>query len=418
MTIQQLQQAVDSVGVAKAVVFLKREHVAESSSATSINLQLAADGRMKRILPALNSDAIGALEQHFVAPQDGSARSMVHFPYLEAVHGVVDQKGLERLANHDAIHSLHHSPAISLIQPVATEAAAAPPPGPTWGISRLKAPEIWKRGYTGRNIVVAHLDSGVDSTHAALLNALDKYAAFDANGHSVPPPTPYADLDNHGTHTAATLAGRHVADAPIVGMAPDAELIDATIVGGTDTVSRALAGMDWALGQGARVMSLSVGFNGYDASFLEVIDRLRELHLLPVVAIGNGGPNSSCSPGNYASVLSVGAIDDSDYVAQMSSSPDSKGPAVGPTVCAPGFRILSAKPGGGYRLSSGTSMATPHIAGLAALLFSAKPGASIDEVQRAIVSSCSNPMKQGAERIGAGIPDGIAALEVLLDGTG
>jgi subtilisin len=416
MTIQQLQQTVDSVGVAKAVVFLKREHVAESSGATKIESQLDADGRMKRTLPPLNTGAVEALEQHFVASPDGKTRPMVHFPFLEAVHGVVDQKGLDRLANHDATHSLYHAPELSLIQPVASEAADAPPAGPAWGISRLKAPEIWKRGFTGRKIVVAHLDSGADSRHAALLNALEKVAAFDANGHGVQPPTPYADLDNHGTHTAGTLAGRHVTGEPIVGMAPDVELVDATIVGGADTVSRALAGMNWALEKGARVMSLSVGFNGYDASFLKVIDQLRALHLLPVVAIGNGGPNSSCSPGNYATVLSVGASNDGDYVAQMSSSPAPGEDAVGPTVCAPGFRILSAKPGGGYRLSSGTSMATPHVAGLAALLFSAKPGATIDEVQQAIVNSCSDPMKQGAERAGAGIPDGVVALEQLLSG--
>ena len=417
MTIQQLQQTVDSVGVAKAVVFLKRDQVAESARATRIGVQIDADGRIKRTLPALNMSAIGTLEQHFVVPQDGKTRPMVHFPFLEAVHGVVDQKGLERLANHDVTHSLYYAPELSPIKPVASEAADAPPAGPAWGISRLKAPEIWQRGYTGKNIVVAHLDSGADSTHAALLDALEMVAAFDANGASVPPPVPYSDIDNHGTHTAGTLAGRQVPGEPIVGMAPDVELVDATIIGGTDTVSRALAGMNWALEKGARVMSFSVGFHGYDGSFLTVIEQLRALHLLPVVAIGNGGPNTSCSPGNYETVLSVGASDDGDNVIQMSSSPGPNGPAVGPTVCAPGFRILSAKPGGGYRLSSGTSMATPHVAGLAALLFSAKPEATIDEVQQAIVSACSDPMEQGAERIGAGIPDGVVALEQLLNGT-
>jgi subtilisin family serine protease len=81
---------------------------------------------------------------------------------------------------------------------------------------------------------------------------------------------------------------------------------------------------------------------------------------------------------------------------------------------APGVRVLSAKRFGGYFESSGTSMATPHVAGLAALLLSAKPLATIDEVERAIVQSCQNPKGEQKERIGAGVPDAVAALKLLL----
>jgi subtilisin family serine protease len=412
---KQLQKKVAADGSAKAIVFVRREHVAESGPQSEIQCQLDEHGRMRRTLPSLNKDVFNSLQQHFVAEHP---QPMVHFPFLDMVHGVVDAKGLENLANHEATHSLHHAPELSAIQPVATEEAAAPSAGPAWGISRLKAPEIWQRGYTGQHIVVAHLDSGVDSTHPALRDALDKYAVFDVSGQSVAPPDPYAGLDEHGTHTAGTIAARSVANAPVVGMAPDAELIDATVVGGTatDSVSRVLAGLNWSLEKGARVVSLSVGFDGYDESFLKIIDTLRAQHLLPIVAIGNDGKGRSCSPGNYANVLSVGAISDSDYVEGFSGSPAPGSAGSGPKVCAPGFRIKSAKPGGGYRLSSGTSMATPHIAGLAALLLSARPQASIDQVERAIVASCTNPMQESAERIGAGIPDGIAALDALLQG--
>jgi len=412
---KQLQERVAAEGSAKAIVFIKREHVAESREASQIQCLLDEHGRMRRTLPNLNKEAVNSLEQHFVADHP---QPMVHFPFLEMVHGVVDAKGLENLANHEAIHSLHHAPELRAIQPVATDAAEAPAAGPAWGISRLKAPDIWQRGFTGQHIVVAHLDSGVDSTHPALRDALETYAVFDISGQSVTPGEPYAGIDDHGTHTAGTIAARSVANAPVVGMAPDAELIDATVVGGstTDSVSRVLAGLNWSLQKGARVVSLSVGFDGYDESFLPVIDKLRAQKLLPVVAIGNDGKGRSCSPGNYPNVLSVGATSDGDYVEGFSGSPAADSEGSGPKVCAPGFRIKSAKPGGGYRLSSGTSMATPHIAGLAALLFSARPQASIDEVERAIVASCSNPMQESAERIGAGIPDGIAALDALLRG--
>ena len=84
-------------------------------------------------------------------------------------------------------------------------------------------------------------------------------------------------------------------------------------------------------------------------------------------------------------------------------------------VCAPGVKVLSAKPGGGYYEADGSSMATPHVAGLATLLFSARPDATIDDVERVIIESCTRPGDADALRIGAGIPDGIAALEAILN---
>lgn len=425
MTMQRLQKAVDMAGVAKAVVFLNREHVSDSPDATKIELRLDPDGRMTRIAPAVKQDVIAALAQHFVSPQNlqatpwgadvaGQARQMVHFPFLEAVHGVVDQKGLDNLVAHDATHSLHHAPELSVIQPVTTNDADAPPSGPTWGLNIIKALDLWERGYTGKNVVVAHLDSGADSQHVALQNAIEKYAKFDVSGHPVDAPAPYKDSDNHGTHTAGTIAGRTVDGAPVVGIAPDVELVDATIVGKDNSVSRVLAGMNWSLEKGARVLSLSVGFLGWDDSFEAVIKKLRSQQLLPVVAIGNDGQGASRSPGNYSTVLSVGASNERGFVAGFSSSTKSGQKASGPAICAPGVDILSAKPGGGYRESSGTSMSAPHVAGLAAILFSAKPDATIDQVEQAIVKSCSNPQNESAVRIGAGIPDGVAALNHLL----
>ena len=425
MTMQRLQEAVDAVGVAKAVVFLNREHVSASPDATQIELRVAADGRMTRIAPPLKGEVIAALEQHFVSPLDLQAtalgagitpqsRQMVHFPFLEAVHGVVDQKGLDNLAAHDATHSLHHAPELSVIQPVSTNAADAPAAGPTWGLQAIKAPELWERGCTGKNVVVAHLDSGADSQHVALHDAIEEFAKFDVSGHSVDVPPPYKDTDNHGTHTAGTIAGRAFDGSPVIGIAPDVELIDATIVGGRGSVSRVLAGMNWSLEKGARVMNLSVGYPGFDDSYEAVIKKLRLQQLLPVVAIGNDSAGATRSPGNYRSVLSVGATDDQCLVVGFSSSAKPGEKAVGPAICAPGMNVLSAKPGGGYRESSGTSMAAPHVAGLAALLFSGRPDATIDDVEQAIVNSCSNPKNEKAERIGAGIPDGVAALDYLL----
>ena len=424
VTIERLQETLDASGSARATVFLKKEHVAAAPGATKVELKLDATGRMTRVAPAVKPEIMADLARHFISPaehgkvasrsgeRDG-APQMVHFPFLGAVHGVIDQKGLDRLAGHDAVHSLHHAPDPDIIRPVAISDVDAPPPGETWGLRFIKAAELWKLGYTGQGIVVAHLDSGVDSQHAALCGSIEKVAKFDRDGKPVEPPSPYQGLDDHGTHTAGTVAGRLLDGAPIIGVAPGVELVDATIAGKDGSATRVIAGMNWALGKGARVMSLSVGFLTRDESYLAIIERLREQQLLPVVAIGNDGPGKTRCPGNLESVLSVGSIDEQGNVAPDSSSANPDDIAVGPVLSAPGVRVLSAKRFGGYFESSGTSMATPHVAGLAALLFSAKPLATIDEIERAIVQSCHNPKGQPKQRIGAGIPDAVSALQVL-----
>ena len=407
MSIEEIQKDIDGTGAGRAIVVLDRDHVAASTDATKTSVNLDAQGRLSRTAPAPRHERIAALQPHFVDSR------MVHFPFLGVVHGVVDQAGLDRLADHEATHKVVHAPDLVTIPPVRSNSVQAPAAEVTWGLQRMKAADIWQRGYTGRNIVVAHLDSGADSQHPALQGAIDKYAVFDSEGNPVDTRGPYEDGDDHGTHTGATLAGRRVDGAPVIGMAPDAELIDATIVGHGDTVARVLAGMNWALQKGARVLNLSVGFPGWKESFESIIKILRAQHLLPVVAIGNDGAGHTRSPGNFPTVLSVGATDNNDKVAKFSSSHNPGDKGMGPMVCAPGVKILSARPGGGYREADGSSMATPHVAGLAALLFSAKPDATIDEVEQAIVKSCSNPAGEDTTRIGAGIPDGIAALNRL-----
>ena len=116
---------------------------------------------------------------------------------------------------------------------------------------------------------------------------------------------------------------------------------------------------------------------------------LRDSGVLPVVAVGNEGPGTSRSPGNYPRVISVGYYTERDVVANDSSSqrfPRRAQPLV-PDIVAPGDEVASAAPGGGWRRLSGSSMAVPHVTGLAALLLEAHPAATVSQLERAIQSS-------------------------------
>ena len=205
------------------------------------------------------------------------------------------------------------------------------------------------------------------------------------------------------------MNGRHV------GVAPKAKLASAIVIEGGNVIARVLGGMDWALGEGVRILSISLGLRGWWDDFIPITRILRARGVLPVMAVGNEGPGSSRSPGNYPEALSIGASDDTDAVADFSSSQRFRrriDPIV-PDLVAPGVNVISAVPRGRYEAFDGSSMATPHVAGLAALLMEAKPNATVAEIQRAIYASCSRPAGMLTDRGNRGIPDGVAALRRL-----
>ena len=260
---------------------------------------------------------------------------------------------------------------------------------------------------------MGHLDTGVDGKHVALKTAIFSFAEFDSFGVQVKPSPKPHDTGQHGTHTAATIAGRTVKKQS-VGVAPQALLASALVIEGGDVVARILGGMDWALTQDIRVLSMSLGLRGFFDFFLAVTQIIRARNILPVFAVGNEGPGTSRSPGNYVEPLSVGANNKSGAVATFSSSQRFIRPAdpLVPDLVGTGVDVISAKPGGGLQSMSGTSMATPHIAGLAALLFEAKPSATVSEVETAIFKSCTLAAIP-PERGNRGFPNAVRAFTTL-----
>lgn len=338
-----------------------------------------------------------------------------YYPHLGAALGTVTRDGLEHLRSLTGVVArVTGAPPLGLIRPVRAS-AAGPARKVAWGLAELGAPDLWKQGLTGKGVLVGHLDTGADGKHPALKGAIADFAEFDMLGRPrKPAPRPH-DTDEHGTHTAATIAGRP-AGGRSVGVAPGAGLASALVIEGGDVVARVLGGMDWAIGRGVRVLSMSLGFQGWWDDFIPLVDRLRALNVLPVFAVGNEGPGSSRSPGNYWQALSVGASDRRARVADFSSSQRFKrarDPVV-PDLLAPGVEIVSARPGGGYQAMDGTSMATPHVAGLAALLWQARPEATAVDIERAIFTSCRRGPGMSAERGNRGIPHAGRALEALI----
>ena len=138
--------------------------------------------------------------------------------------------------------------------------------------------------------------------------------------------------------------------------------------------------------------------------------------VLVIAPAGNRGSGRTCSPANYPGMIAVGATNNSDSVARFSGSELFKRAAdfVKPNLAAPGVEIPSAKPGGGLQTRSGTSMAAAHVAGVAALLFQAKPGATAAEVEEALLATCEPLPESSENRCGRGLVNPVKALEVIL----
>jgi len=371
---------------------LEEDFVAsELSQQTALAIEAGEEGRPARLPPAVR-----------------------YFPNLGLAYGTVTREGLAALRRDDRVAEVTGAPRLFPIRP--TRAAAAQlTQRLTWGISALRVERLWEQGLSGAGVLIGHLDTGVDGRHRTLRGAIEHFAEFDFLGRRVrPAPDPH-DTEAHGTHTAATIAGRQVGNKRHVGVAPGAKLASAIVIEGGDVLARVLGGMDWAVGRGVRVLSMSLGFPGMWDDFRPLTVALRRRNVLPVFAVGNEGPGTSRSPGNYGVALSVGATNARRRVAWFSSSQRFRrkvDPLV-PDLVAPGVNVISARPGRGYQAMDGTSMATPHVAGLAALLIEARPRVKVDRLERAIFASCRRSAQMPPGRANRGMPDAVRALREL-----
>ncbi len=348
--------------------------------------------------------------------------AMQYFPNLNVAFGSLQPASLAAMKAEPLVKSVHSIPPMRAIPPVNVKPVAAASDASfqlSWGLTALGIDKLWAQGLSGKGVKVGHLDTGVDGTHPALQGAIESFAQFDKLGQQVPGDLQPFDTDGHGTHSAGVIAGRR-ALGRAVGVAPGAVLASGIVIEGGNVIARVLAGLDWAIGLNVKILSLSVGLPGFFKDFQPIMQRLRQLGILTVVAIGNDGPNNSDSPGNYPEVLSVGASAQDGSIASISSSQrfDRADDPLVPDLVAPGVDIISTDQGGGFRAETGTSAATPHLSGLAAMLWEAKPAATAEEIEAAIYASCSLTGTATADRANRGIPDGPKALQALLKPAG
>lgn len=288
-------------------------------------------------------------------------------------------------------------------RPLPSPLTAAEVPALAWHLGAVQATAAWERAQ-GRGIVVAVLDTGMDLGHPEFAGRV--LPGLDAGtGEAIAPGSDQSEGDVHGTHVAALAVGGSV------GTAPQARLLPVRIFTpdyvGDFKVAQALR---WSVDNGAKVVNLSFAGAAYSYVLHDAVNYALERGVIVVAAAGNQGGTAQAYPAALPGVLAVGAANGRGEPASFSN----RGPWV--NIYAPGVRIYSAVPGGGYGLLSGTSMAAPIVAGLAALLKEAYPleGAYAARVR---LSSLPGPNAQAAMAAAAPPRAGCLWVEVRREGS-
>jgi len=274
----------------------------------------------------------------------------------------------------------------------------------TWGLQAIRAS---LSSLTGRGVKIAVLDTGVDTDHPDLAGRVDATASF-VPGEAV------EDGHGHGTHCIGTAAGpANPQQEPRYGVASEARVLAAKVLSnaGSGTDGQILAGMAWAVAHGARVISMSLGApvrpgELFPQTYEHLAQRALQRGAVIVAAAGNDSRRPQSiepvgRPANCPSILAVGSLDKA-ITPSFFSCGGINGVGGEVNIAAPGRDVRSAAPGGGYQSMSGTSMATPHVAGVLALLAQADPNASATDLKASLLASAF-PLTQPVRDVGSGL---------------
>lgn len=302
-----------------------------------------------------------------------------------------------------------------------------------WGLPKINAPQAWDSTTGSASVVVAVVDTGADLSHPDLVgNLVPGYDMVDLGTNPTPPAgwrfegdfsgrdgVP-ADEVGHGTHVAGTIAAVSNNALGVAGVAWQCKIMPVKAltrlvriadgaVSGTGSSADVAAAIRYAADNGASAINLSLGSSSSTTVEANAVAYAVGKGVVVVAAMGNDGSGNPSYPAAYPDVVSVGAIDSAEKKASFSQT----GSHI--DVVAPGVGILSTVPGGTYGTKSGTSMATPHVAGVAALIRSVKPTATVAEVTD-ILRTTAKPLRDVAtdpipnDRYGWGLVDAAAAV--------
>ena len=357
------------------------------------------------------------------AAREAKERKVPH--YLEALHVlVVDDLTADARRRLEDRWEIFDNDPIGLVEPVGRGEALAEQSTEvlTRHLHQISVSAARHKGLTGQGVRVGILDTGIDANHPEFLGKHISFMEFDPQGF--PASTTPWDGHGHGTHVAGIVAGA------TCGVARDADLAVAAVLtnGGSGTLAQVLAGYNWLVHQnhatGAAspsfcpVVNASLGASGSHAYLFPSVQLLRNLdRSLLIASIGNSGSSGAGyhgSPGNYDIVVGVGSVDSKGDASAFSDWGRS-GSVWKPDLCAPGEDVWSSWPRGRYISLTGTSMAAPIVAGVAALLVqqlqpARHPVSQLHAALRGLVDASRNgaPRNRGAmndSRIGTGSLD-------------
>ena len=388
--------------------------------------------------------------------RNGSVAALIRPLWISNVIGAeVTADMVRAIAQRDDVDYINHDkPLGSEVFPV--EPAGEPLTGDEieCGVSVMQAPRVWDElGITGRGVVVCSIDTGCCITHPDLENQIwvnkgeiagngidddDNGYIDDVNGWNFWERNgDITDFSGHGTHVSGTVVGDG-ANGIQTGMAPDAEIMNARYFVSFSGESTIWESMEYAVANGARIITVSSGWphnqNPDRRTWREVCEASIAAGVVVMYAAGNEGggnpPDNVRTPGDVPAVITVGATDCNDVIAGFSS----RGPVtwqdvdpwrdwtyppgkIKPTISAPGVGTDSTWNGAcnTYRSLSGTSMATPHVAGAVALMLEANPALDHDDVKQILMDTSIDLGAEGMDNdYGAGRVDAYAAVQVAM----
>ncbi len=376
-------------------------------SSVACNKKAAAPAGDRGVLEPKPECANNAIAQRYIVRWNDGSTSIEHSPDKETLIKEVIEPNQDDIefAEPDMRVSVPKVSVPNVSMPKTESAPYALPSSEEandWGQRAVSADQAWQSGADGHGVIVAVVDSGVDINHPQLkdqiaINPLEKFNGIDDDNNGFIDDVNGFDFEQnsgiisdgkgHGTHVSGIIAAAH--NGIVLGVAPKAKILPIDFMNdmGNGSISNAILGIEYAVSRGAKVINASWGGTPCSKALNDTIQGLANSGVIFVVAAGNSGQNIDYTPEYPAAFggptqITVGASTVSDITAYFSNFGDNS-----VQLMAPGVNILSTFPGNQTEVLSGTSMASPFVAGAAALLMSSYPNLPATKIREAIVRS-------------------------------